>query len=207
MITRNDGGYEMVMRDLRLLATIVGIMVVVDALWNPIILAWAAFFPIAFQSQITPIAGGVDTASLAFKLATFIVFASWIYAAGRNLVAAEAEDLEFTPASRIWWFAVPFANLVKPYQGMRELWNASRNVWPIETNTPIVAVWWTVWLGSGVMAWLLTLMTGIQGGGVKGMYLISAIAVVRAVIAIILLRGISEGQRALGGATLSEVFA
>ncbi|MDH7972301.1 DUF4328 domain-containing protein [Sphingomonas sp. AR_OL41] len=197
----------MIIRDLRLLATIVAAMVVIDALWSPVILAYAALAPLSFTEQIRPIAESVDTASLVFKLATFVVFASWIYAAGRNLVAADADDLKFTPASRIWWFAVPFANLVMPYHGMRELWNASRNVWPVETNTPIVAIWWSVWLGSGVLAWLLTLMTGTQGGGINGMYALCVIAIVRAVIAIILVRGITEGQRQLGGTELSEVFA
>ena len=129
----------MAIRDLRVLTLLVIVMVIIDALWNPIILLGAAAFPIGFRSLITPIASTVDTGFVIFRLATVVMFCCWIYIAGRNLVAADVDDLDFTPGARIWWFAVPFANLVKPFQGMRELWNASRNVWPVETNNAIVA--------------------------------------------------------------------
>ncbi|WP_163360139.1 DUF4328 domain-containing protein, partial [Enterobacter hormaechei] len=62
---------------------------------------------------------------LIWTLLTMCVFAWWIFRAGKNLVALGYVSLAFTPAVRIWWFLVPLANLVIPYHGMRELWNAS----------------------------------------------------------------------------------
>lgn len=110
---------------LRTLTAVVSIMVVIDALWTPVVLGIVYVFPTVFNDYILPIADGVDASAMIFRILTVIAFATWIYIAGKNLIAAGYEDLEFSPASRIWWFAVPIATWFKPYQGMRELWNAS----------------------------------------------------------------------------------
>jgi len=90
------------MKDLRILTFVVTTMVVIDALWNPIVFLYLAVAPASFHLHVTPIAGMVDGAALVFKIATMVVFGWWIYAAGANLVIADVDDLDFTPGSRIW---------------------------------------------------------------------------------------------------------
>ena len=194
----------MKIRNLRILTGILTIMIVVDALWTPIVLGMALAAPTAFQTLVTPIAASVDLAAIVFKIATMIVFCGWIYMAGKNLVAAGFEDLEFTPAARIWWFAIPIAGLFKPFQGMRELWNASRGVYPYETNESLVATWWALWLASNIAGLVLN---NARGSDDVVLWVTGALDMGLAAVAIVMIRGIAQAQRRLDGSDLSEVFA
>ncbi|WP_232491920.1 DUF4328 domain-containing protein [Novosphingobium kaempferiae] len=80
----------------------------------------------AAPDQPALIAAGV--VSLVWVLAFAACMVSvcmWVYRAHANLFAAELDGLEFTPAWSVGWFFVPFAFWFKPFQAMRELWNAS----------------------------------------------------------------------------------
>lgn len=194
------------LRQLQLLMMIVTAMVTIDALWNPVVLLMAKLVPAFFAANITPIADIVDTGALILKLLTMIVFGRWIYVAGRNLVEAGFEDLEFTPAARIWWYAVPFANLVKPFQGMRELWNASRGTTPYDLNDGLIGTWWALWLINSLTGNLAARLGGPGDGGT--MVTIDAIAgILLAPVAILLVRRITAAQQRLTGAALAEIFA
>ncbi len=195
------------MRDLRLLTIAVSAMVVIDALWNPVVLSYGALFPAAFRSHLLPIASIVDGSASIFKLATMVLFAVWIYFAGANLREADVDDLEFSPASRIWWFFVPVASLFKPFQGMRELWNASLNRWPHDENAAVVTIWWVTYLLTSFAALFVIYSGQVAGTHLTALWVQSLTAMVRAVFAIIILRGVATAQRRFDGSSLSEVFA
>lgn len=197
----------MQIRDLRVLTGVLTIMVVIDAVWTPVVLTTALVAPAMFQAIVTPVASSVDLAAGLFKITTMIVFACWIYVAGRNLLAADFNDLEFTPASRIWWFAVPIASLFKPFQGMRELWNASRGVSAYETNDSLVSGWWALWLLNNLGSFFIGFASGAANMANVGMWVASVIDLALAVFAIMLIRGIALAQQGLSGENLAEVFA
>jgi hypothetical protein len=136
-----------------------------------------------------------------------IAFGVWIFLAGKNLLAAGVTDLEFTPGSRIWWFAVPIATLFKPYQGMRELWNASRNIWPYDENSPLLGIWWALWLIHNFLGSFGGLLGGKQTPDVSYFIAEGAISIALAVPAILIVHGITRGQTTLDQAPLAEVFA
>lgn len=191
--------------ELRVLAVVVPVLVVIEALTRPALLAWSVLAPDSYESAILSSAQAYDRAIIGFYLLTLIVFGRWIYVAGRNLVLAGLDGLQFTPASRIWWFAVPFANFVKPFQGMRELWNASHGA-DYATNRWLVSSWWALWLGNGITAYLAGRF-GAEDGGFLLM-LESLSGLILAGIAITLVRQISAAQLRLSTAPdLTEVFA
>ncbi len=194
------------MRNLWPLTTIVTIMVVIEALAAPLVLLWLLLLPESFALHIAPVAEQIDAVTLGFTLLTFVVFGIWIYVAGRNLRAAGFEDLAFSPASRIWWFAVPFANLVMPYHGMRELWNASHGNSDYTENQGLVGTWWALWLGGNLAITLSGFMAG-QGGGIAPLWIAAAIGLAQAAVAILLIRGIAAAQANLDADSLEEVFA
>ena len=197
----------MEIRDLRPLTAAVAAMVVIDALWTPAVLLWAYGSPATFQDVIVPVAQQVDTASTVFKFATIILFGTWIYRAGCNLVEANFDDLEFSPASRIWWFFVPVASLFKPFQGMRELWNASRGVQPYDTNNSLVSTWWGLMLLSSFSALFMRVAVGQSGNDTTVLWVASVIDIGQVIVAIMLIRGIARAQLGLNGSNLVEVFA
>lgn len=194
-------------RDLTMRTMVLAIMVALDALATPVILLSALAAPEAYVANVVPIADAVDGAALLFKLVTMIVFAWWIHTAGRNLLAAGYEDLEFSPASRIWWFAVPFANFVKPFQGMRELWNASHGNSDYTQGSGLVATWWALWLGSRLARLVANGLAGESDSGTGPFWVEAAFDVPLAIVAILLIRGIARAQKQLAEPALVEVFA
>src|SRR6185295_7113854 len=56
---------------------------------------------------------------------TGIVWCVWQHRAQRNAIELAYGKLQFTPGWAVGWWFVPFANLVKPFQTVRELWKAS----------------------------------------------------------------------------------
>ncbi len=93
------------------------------------------------------------------RLATVILFLIWEYRAFGNLSALKARNLEFSPGWSVGWWFIPFANLVKPFQVVRELYNESNPNFDDETGylnispgTPeIVGFWWAVFIISNII--------------------------------------------------------
>lgn len=191
-------------REAGLLAQVVAVMVAVDAMWLGLV--WAA--SLAMPGTVTPeVRDALATFEGVFKLVVMIVFARWIYVAGRRLVEAGFDGLEFTPASRIWWFAVPFANLVKPFQGMRELHNASVGVWAYDRNDALVSGWWALWLINGVAAYAILLVTGLEPQSLGAIAISAALDMVVGALAIVLVLRIASAQARLPEERLADVFA
>lgn len=197
----------MPIRNLRPLTILVGGMVTIGAAWTPIVLGTALAAPAAFAAHITPIAQSVDLAQSLFKVATMVVFGTWIYLAGQNLLAAGIDDLQFTPAARIWWFAVPVANLFKPFEGMRELWNASHQHHPYSENGPLVSLWWACYLLVSFARLILRLLTGPAGSPGGEAWALVAVELGLAITAILLIWRIAQAQLGLRGERLSAIFA
>ncbi len=72
----------------------------------------------------------------------------WIYRAHDNLTQFGLTGLEFTPGWSVGWFFVPFANLVKPYEAMRELW--SRSLSNRLHAAALLPLWWGCFLVGGI---------------------------------------------------------
>jgi hypothetical protein len=89
-----------------------------------------------------------------WHISIVVAFLMWIYRAHRNLPALGATHLEFTLWGAVGWYFAPFANLFKPYQCMREIYNASDFQHPsadtgfeIRTSAPaVVKAWWAFFL-------------------------------------------------------------
>ena len=109
-----------------------------DALLDPNTLLIAAFSQIA--------AGFVMVAST-------IVVGCWIYRVSANAHVL-SDDMTISPGWAVGWYFVPFANLVKPYQGMKEAWMAShfRDNWHGEPTPALLGWWWGLWLVTNILA-------------------------------------------------------
>jgi hypothetical protein len=93
------------------------------------------------------------TASTALSLAATVLFCMFMPRANRN-ARAFGSPMNFTPGWAAGWFFVPIANLYKPYQAMKEIWQGSDS----DPNTPAVAPaapgllkwWWGMYLAENV---------------------------------------------------------
>lgn len=193
-------------RELRWLAVAVPALMIVEAANRPLLLIWMVYDLAGYSATIVPYAAYYGPALIGLSCVTMVAFARWIYVAGYNLRAAGIPDLSFSPASRIWWFLVPLANLVMPYRGMLELWNASHGQHDPFRRSGLVIIWWITALANGVLAYTAG-RVGWQDGGIA-LFTESAVGLALAALAIALIRSISAAQQHLGTAPqLAEVFA
>jgi hypothetical protein len=98
-------------------------------------------------------------------IASGITFLVWFDNARCNLPHLGAEHLKYKRGWAVGGFFVPFLNLVRPLQVMREIWHASdpEEKWfptPIQMQArrqitpPLVGWWWALCLLSGCLGWI-----------------------------------------------------
>jgi len=147
------------------------------------------------RQQIVAIPYVVETFAL------MVVFCMWIHRANYNARQLGAVDMKFTPGWAVGWYFIPIYFLWKPYQAMKEIWQASSNParWHDEPCGSILPLWWTSFLLSNVVMIAAARFSGefqpemmVKGGllAVAG----DAIEVVSSLIAVVLVRQIYRMQ-------------
>ena len=85
---------------------------------------------------------------------TGIVWCVWQYRAQRNAIELAGGALKFTPGWAVGWWFIPLANLVKPFETVRELWKASHGVaWRSLNTWRVIGWWWALWLAASALEW------------------------------------------------------
>jgi hypothetical protein len=108
------------------------------------------------NGELGPLLLMVSAAYMGFAvvfIATIVLVGMWIYRAHSNVRAAGAGPLENTPGWAVGWFFVPIANLFKPFQAMRELWNVSHGQSDgySQDSEPVLKLWWGFWIVSNIV--------------------------------------------------------
>ena len=118
------------------------------------------------QFQTNSIFAGVQLVLLA---ATAVAFLLWLFQARVNLRALGVRRLRFTRAWTVWSFLVPVLNAFRPYQVVREVWQASQpgNLDPFRwRDVPVpalVPLWWAACVTWASLE-LLALVLGVSAG-------------------------------------------
>ena len=86
---------------------------------------------------------------LILALALGVVFLMWIHRINNNLHVLSGEQMKFTPGWAVGWYFVPVANLYKPYQAMKEIWQLSHK--GDLCNFTLLGWWWLLWIVSGIL--------------------------------------------------------
>ncbi len=165
-----------------------------------------------------------------FYVATVVIFLVWLYRAHSNLYALMPTNLEFSSGWTVGWWFIPFANLVKPFQAVREVWWESDPEVPegqsfltssLHSAPTYMVFWWFAWLASNIASNIAgrvydpeSLDTVIPSGIA---FLIAGIlSVIAAVLAIYVVRDITSrqekraiavGQRAIAAPPPPPIFS
>lgn len=116
-----------------------------------------------YESEADAVAAGeandkrqriVGIAQIAIAITSGILILTWIYRANAEARRRGASGMKFTPGWSVGWYFIPFANLWKPYQAMREIWLASANPrnWEYQERPTILAWWWFLWIFSNMLS-------------------------------------------------------
>jgi Domain of unknown function (DUF4328) len=146
--------------------------------------------------------GAVVIVQLLTLVVTGIVWLIWQHRGQANLVARRVSALRFTPGWAVGWWFVPFANLVKPFQTMRELWKASggEEDWRRSRTSPVIGWWWAAWLAAAVLGRVGAAMVGeattIESvrSGSRVLLLAELVILAAAILAIVLIRSVMDRQ-------------
>lgn len=101
-----------------------------------------------FTSDIVVMVIGLLQVLMAVTLG--ITFLSWIYRINKNLHALSWDEMQFTPGWSIGWYFIPIANLFKPYQAMKEIWEVAHR--GESSGQPLLGWWWGLWIVSSILA-------------------------------------------------------
>jgi hypothetical protein len=90
---------------------------------------------------------------LAIFIVTGIAFLKWIHRANSNSHGFGARNMKFSPGWSVGYYFIPFLNLYRPYQAMKEIWKVSKNPadWQNESGDPLLGWWWALWIISNIL--------------------------------------------------------
>jgi Domain of unknown function (DUF4328) len=142
---------------------------------------------------------------------TVTMFLVWLHRAHSNLQPLLAQNVEFTPGWAVGWWFIPFANLVKPFQAVREVWvesdpdggdgEASFLSASVRSAPVYMGVWWGLWLVSNIVSNIAgriydpDTMSDV-GLGALIFIIPSALSIIAAIPAIMVVKDITERQTA-----------
>ena len=88
-------------------------------------------------------------------LVELLVYFMWVYRANANSQGLGARGMRFTPGWAVGWSFVPVMNLFRPYQVMREIWQASGDpeYWRDEPGGVLLNLWWGLYLAMLALAY------------------------------------------------------
>jgi hypothetical protein len=99
--------------------------------------------------------GLVALAQIAVRITTVVVFLMWLHRAYQNL-RAFAPKTETSPGWAVGYWFIPFANLVRPFQVVKETWiksdpavdfsNGYAKASQAARSTTLLGFWWGFWL-------------------------------------------------------------
>jgi hypothetical protein len=136
---------------------------------------------------------------------TGIVWLVWQHRSQANLHVARLRELEYTPGWSVGWWLIPFANLVKPFQTVRELWKASSGdeSWWQNTTWSLIGWWWALWIAtlvlervaSAVFTGASTLDSLISSSRLYLAY--EVVVIIATILAIAIVRAVNQRQAGL----------
>lgn len=144
-------------------------------------------------------------------LFTVTMFLIWINSANKNLTALRADYIEFSSGWAVGWWFIPFLNLIRPFQVVREIWcesdpdvDISQDSGPkflaaSMRNAPaFIAYWWGFWILRNISANIAGFLIQVEIDGVDvAVYAVvvsGILAIIAGILAIMVVRRITERQ-------------
>jgi hypothetical protein len=143
---------------------------------------------------------------LAALLGTAIVWLAWLHRAYGNLGLVGSKRSRFPQGWAVGYWLIPFVNLVRAYQTMKDLWLRSESLNDRDgyDNLPapaFLAVWWGIYLTWAALERVFTFIArdGRSPGDLTNVIdlevLVNVVGMVAALLAIKVVRGIDRHQQ------------
>jgi hypothetical protein len=144
---------------------------------------------------------------LAFAVSGFLIL-RWIHRVNSN-AQGWSSTMGVSPGWNVGFFFIPIANLFKPFQGVRETWEASQ-AGPDYLAPNWMRWWWAFWLATNILG-NISFRIGMQAGTAGETAIGAAIDVVAGIVgiplALLLIRLIRELTLAQESRQHGDTFA
>ena len=133
-------------------------------------------------------------------ITTAVFYLRWVFVSNKNARALGATNMRHSPGWSVGWFFIPIAWLWKPYQAVKEIYQASHpdygaENWSEAKAPGILPWWWGLWLFSGFLG-QVSMRLAIKGMDATGIDALATLMdVVLVVIAIIMVNTMSDWQK------------
>ena len=127
-------------------------------------------------------------------LITVILFLMWVHRSHKNLKALGADETKFSPRSAVLWWFVPFMNLFKPEQVVKEIWE-----WSVSPDTKLVTVWWWLFVFTFIAIPFIDSTSW-------GPLVTTLVEIAAAILAIRVVQGIDVGQERKASEALPALY-
>ena len=157
-------------------------------------------------------AGPADYAAIPWLLAFFaclILVGRWIYRTNAN-AHVFSSGMEISPGWAVGWFFVPFANLVMPYQGVKETWRESHEAAGCldEMDSSLLGWWWGLWIATNFLGNLGLMFGNGTAEALEGAVYVNLLAsALNVALCLVLIRLIDRLSRVQVMASEGSVFA
>ncbi|WP_440957326.1 DUF4328 domain-containing protein [Oceanicaulis sp. LC35] len=108
--------------------------------------------PMAYASRLDQVLLVTSAVTLISYLVSVVGYGFFYHRSMLTAQALEPEHATVSATGMWWWYAVPFANLWKPVEGVMQVWRSVRRKADLPDSVPwVVALWWVTWLlGNGI---------------------------------------------------------
>ncbi|MEM7412187.1 MAG: DUF4328 domain-containing protein [Myxococcota bacterium] len=155
----------------------------------------------------------IGLAQLVALIVAAIFFIRWFYLVHGNLSSLSDEPPTHHTRWTIWGFIIPFLNLIRPHQLMREVWSITSNAWEREPSRVVgvarpvdrVNLWWGFFLGTSLLGNAVA-RAGVRASSAQetvyatwATVAVDAVDLAAALVAVSLVRSVTELQSPLLG--------
>ena len=100
----------------------------------------------------------VAALELLIQIFTIVFFLIWLNRSNKNLTPLRVPSIEYSSGWSVGWWFVPFANLVKPFNVVQEVWRESDPDFDPDLNfltnslgtSSLLYAWWAFWIISNI---------------------------------------------------------
>jgi hypothetical protein len=154
------------------------------------------------NSGIVLVLGLIDALSVIAFVGGLITAGMWVYRVNANAHVLRP-GMTHGPWGCIFWYLVPIANLIVPYEALAETWDVSVGKGRTRSGRGIVLVWWLIFLGVNIVSAISAFAVGAAGGSQALLILavlVSLASIVPALLYLMIVQRLTRNQLATFGA-------
>ena len=140
-------------------------------------------------------------------VACVVAVGRWIYCASVN-AHSTGEAMAISPGWAVGWYFIPFANLIKPFQAMREMWDVSNGGGGSygDQAPSILRLWWGSWIVGNILDYASQRLTDPGAAPVANLLIVASL-VLGAIASFTLISIMRDMSRAQAVTMQAQVFA